>query len=444
MARSTIRAAVVALVVTTTGLAAPGAVAGTRGDDAHQRGAVVHGRAAIDRLGDGLGRAAARAGQAPGRARHELLTDETVGVDRVGNLVVADPERARISSVTDDVVTPVYDTSDTFALHSRSAAAYTIYLDFTGHLTSGTEWNRAYTGWRDFWTPRMDLDGDPSRFSSLEHAVVQATWLSVREDYAPFDVDVTTEDPGDGFDGIRVVVGPNTWYPEDAGGVGYVGSFDWRDGSPVYVFSDGWVGAKFISEAAAHEAGHSLGLWHDGSSWEEYYEGQGDWAPIMGVGYDRAVTQWSRGEYPDADNGEDDVAVIASYVGWARDDWPSGSSTPGTLPPGTYQHGVVSSPSDRDAFRFRLWSTRTVDLDAWGWTGPVDGNLDLRLTVLDERGARVASAAPPGDQGAHLRVRLRAGRYTVVVQGTGDGSFWSGGYGSYGSRGWFELVRTVR
>ena len=28
-----------------------------------------------------------------------------------------------------------------------------------------------------------------------------------------------------------------------------------------------------------------------------YYKGHGGWAPIMGVGYYKAVVQWSKGEY---------------------------------------------------------------------------------------------------------------------------------------------------
>ena len=46
-------------------------------------------------------------------------------------------------------------------------------------------------------------------------------------------------------------------------------------------------------EAASHEAGHNLGLSHDGTRKTGYYAGHGDWAPIMGVGYYREVSQWS-------------------------------------------------------------------------------------------------------------------------------------------------------
>ena len=38
-------------------------------------------------------------------------------------------------------------------------------------------------------------DNNPSTFSDSERATILSVWRIVAEDYAPFDVDVTTEDP---------------------------------------------------------------------------------------------------------------------------------------------------------------------------------------------------------------------------------------------------------
>lgn len=53
-------------------------------------------------------------------------------------------------------------------------------------------------------------DGNTSNWSTAELADILATWRAVAEDYAPFDVDVTTEDPGAAYlatNGIRVAIG---------------------------------------------------------------------------------------------------------------------------------------------------------------------------------------------------------------------------------------------
>jgi hypothetical protein len=44
-------------------------------------------------------------------------------------------------------------------------------------------------------TPAYDTDGNPATFSADELGSILAIWRGVSEDYAPFDVDVTTEEP---------------------------------------------------------------------------------------------------------------------------------------------------------------------------------------------------------------------------------------------------------
>jgi hypothetical protein len=104
-------------------------------------------------------------------------------------------------------------------------------------------------------------------------------------------------------------------YGSSAGGVAYVGVFARYSGyySPAFVFARSLSNnVKYIWEAVSHEVGHTLGLSHDGvSGGSAYYSGTANklWAPIMGASYYCAVTQWSKGEYAGASNGEDDMAV---------------------------------------------------------------------------------------------------------------------------------------
>jgi len=161
----------------------------------------------------------------------------------------------------------------------------------------------------DIVTAAYNFEGDSS-FTDTELARIQGIWQPVAEDFLPFDVNVTTRDPGsadlaksgtgDAAWGIRVVIGGNgSWYNSGAGGVAYVGSFNWSSDAPVFVFEDNLANGheKYTAEATSHEIGHSLGLSHDGASGTTYYRGHGDgetgWAPIMGVGYYENLTQWS-------------------------------------------------------------------------------------------------------------------------------------------------------
>ena len=77
-------------------------------------------------------------------------------------------------------------------------------------------------------TPPYDTDGNNASFSTTELANIVAIWRSVAEDYAAFDVDVTTEEPLDQTKiGARAAIGGSSydWYGAGAGGVAYVVSW---------------------------------------------------------------------------------------------------------------------------------------------------------------------------------------------------------------------------
>lgn len=60
-------------------------------------------------------------------------------------------------------------------------------------------------------TPLTALqDNIPDSFSASELSDILAIWRAVSEDYAPFNVDVTTEDPGEAYlaaNGMRAAIG---------------------------------------------------------------------------------------------------------------------------------------------------------------------------------------------------------------------------------------------
>src|SRR5215212_997216 len=74
-------------------------------------------------------------------------------------------------------------------LSSRPGAAASLYLDFDGNVES--QWgNRT-----NVVTPAYDTDGNKASFSATEVAAIREIWARVAEDYAPFNLNVTTMPP---------------------------------------------------------------------------------------------------------------------------------------------------------------------------------------------------------------------------------------------------------
>ena len=127
---------------------------------------------------------------------------------------------------------------DTFELHSKPDATKVIYLDFDGHTIMWLGEEFTYDPW--------NMEGDDTTFSDTERTIIQLTWQSVAEDFLPFDLDVTTEDPGvealmntGGDDeewGIRAVINHIT----DTYSWAYTGSFN--DSEDTELFA--WTGAQ--------------------------------------------------------------------------------------------------------------------------------------------------------------------------------------------------------
>ncbi|MFH1084553.1 MAG: VCBS repeat-containing protein [Chloroflexota bacterium] len=408
----------------------------------------VRGQEAIAALGERLPAVAQRYGVAEAELRQRLLQDLDVGLDG-GDLLLYQcegllpPSGAAPASAPSPA--PPYPTSQTFLLHSRPGASKVIYLDFTGHVTTGTPWN-SYLGISAIVSTPFDIDGSPSTFSELEHERIQRVWQMVAEDYIPYDVDVTTEDPGpealrkttyfDALYGQRVVLSPTNYFYPNAGGVAYIGSFNWPSDTPCFCFSGGLGGGdtKPMAECTSHESGHTLGLWHDGiRGGDEYYWGHGTWAPIMGVGYSREVVQWSKGEYANASQTQDDLAIITTFgLSFLNDDYGNTLTTSRPMgAPSFGANGIIATRTDLDLMSFAVGAGNlaiTVD------PAPVGANLDIRARLLDVGGRVVATSDPTG-LAAGLNLSVAEGVYVLEVDGVGAGDPLYTGYSDYGSLG---------
>ena len=360
-----------------------------------------------------------------------IRNDKTIWFDKDGRMFIVeeapDPVKlkAYIAQSATPFVEPIVPLNQTFNLHSNPNAKRIIYLDFDGHIITGTAWNKM-SSIDPINAAPYDRDGSPG-FSNAELTNIQEIWQKVSEDYAPFDVDVTTElkseeqirrtDSNDEYYGTRALVTRrNSMICANCAGVAYPGAYNnigatHDDYMPALVFFDALGSNKSVAEAISHEVGHNLNLYHDGNSHSEYYDGHGSgetgWAPIMGVGYYRNLVQWSRGEYYDANNKEDDFQIIQKFglplIADDHDGLNSNASqltsvVNGEITTGSSQ-GIVGTRTDIDAFKFSS-GTGNISIAI----NPVADapNLDIKAELYNANNQLVASSNP-ADLLAHLQ-----------------------------------------
>ena len=413
----------------------------------------TRGAAIISALGTRLPEVARFYGMAETELGGLCLRDRDLRADRSGRLLYACQGITALAPTAQNAGTNAlltYPAAETFRLHSKPGMSRVLYLDFNGHTTSSTSWNTNFTGGAAFTTPVYNTDGNAASFSEGEQANIQEIWKRVSEDYAAWDVDVTTEEPPleslrkttstDPAYGIRVVIGGSSsqWLGAGAGGVAYMNSFGWNTDTPAFVFPDqlGNGFPKYVAEATSHEVGHTVALNHDGKTdGTEYYTGTSAWAPIMGVGYSSTLTQFSRGEYAGANNTENDTADIDGFIprsaDLAGDDILTAVPLSGASVSAT---GIIQSQADADLYRVDagagLLSFNVVPANP-------DANLDIMLALYNGSGNLIASANPATLE-ASLSLSVPDGTYYLSVDGTG-----AAGYSDYGSLGQFSLTGSV-
>ena len=445
------------------------------------------GAQAIAALGGNLPAVADYYGMTAEQLRNQLLGDSGLRLSGTGRLIhlSAGPRRAaatRSAAATFAMSSNSLDAlplGQTFQLHSKPDALKTIFLNFQGATLSADE---------HFLPPLLDsdemsidvapfsIDADPA-FSDAERRLVQEIWQRVAEDFAPFDVDVTTEQPAlerisrasaeDQVYGMDVLFAllMESWNIPGSAGFGMPGAFsanspgaDSMKPSLVFYTTD-VINARTLADSATREVGITLGLITDVQGCNgEPYAGQGDsevngWAPIMGELSERPLRQFDKGEYANpgvcgegAVPPQDDFLVMqGAGLSLRADEAGNTTGTASWLPVTSSAGrsaasfgGVIASADDTDVFYL---DAGAGVLDITVEPAPLGPNADLELTLRNSAGNVVQVNKPIQNLGAAINVSVGApGRYFLEVKGGGEGDPLLTGYSNYGSVGAYELA----
>ncbi len=326
-------------------------------------------------------------------------------------------------------------------LSSYPSASAVLFLDFDGHTVTGTSWNAGgpiYCG-----------------ASGLDNIQLTAVYNRVAEDYRPFNVNITTDSAvflaAPFAKRMRVILTTSwEWYGA-SGGVAFPGSFTWGDDTPCFVFSSLLnYNTKNIAEASSHEAGHTLGLYHQAAydvncvKISDYYGGQGageiGWAPIMGVGYYQNTTQWYNGPNPyGCTNYQNDLTVITSYNDFSfRTDDHAGTFAAATAANFSSQQfniaGVVETGTDQDMIKFTVPDNGQFHLNANPFNvgaSNAGSNLDLQISLYNQSQTMLNVYNPGNLLNSVIDTNLNAGTYYLKVEGKGN--IYASTYASLGS-----------
>lgn len=315
-------------------------------------------------------------------------------------------------------------------LNSYPPASAVLFLDFDGHTVDNTPWN--YNG---------PIYCGPAGLNSTQ---ITEVFNRVSEDYRPFNINITTDSlkylAAQPDRRMRVVLTiTSDWYGP-AGGVAFNGSFTWGDGSPCFVFTALLNNnVKNISEAASHEAGHTLGLQHQSVydnncvkvSDYNYGNGSGEigWAPIMGVGYYRNLTLWHNGPNPyGCNNYQSDLDIIISNNGfnYRPDDHgnSAGSATLISIAGNQFNFsGVIERNTDADFLKVNMPLKGRFELNAVPYnvgTGNSGSDLDLQVSLFTGSGQFLRVYNPDNLLSSIIDSVLDAGSYYIKVEGRGN------------------------
>ncbi len=341
-------------------------------------------------------------------------------------------------------------------LNSLPGAPVSVYLDFDGHAETDPSWNNGTT----INTPVFDIDADRTTFSDEELRRIEELWYRVSEDFAPFNINVTTVTPAriNDFESVLVSIGGDgSWLGVNGVvGVAKLNGFSLSsESNTVFAFSEVDTDIKHIANTISHEAGHTFGLEHqssfdaNGNKTAEYRQGTVVVGPLMGQSDVSLRDIWETGPSSSGANViQDDLAALTRAANrtfsYRTDDHGNTIATATTiivLAPAISANGVIERNGDIDMFGFATdsgdisFSVEGLNLSTFYNLPTMNPgtNLDAVLRLFDASGNMIVQSDPATSLSASVSATVGRGTYYVSVSGTSE----------YGNLGQYTLSGTV-
>ena len=307
---------------------------------------------------------------------------------------------------------------------------YVLYLDFDGE--------RVYSRIGDFWLGGNYVDIPAYNLSTYGWGGSEAESIDyiadfVREDYAAYNVTITTVEPVSGEYTTIYVGGNNDWFNPGSGVIG-VATYDVgnRDASNYgfafpdelgiyYNYSGGEIRnfSEYLANLITHEAGHTYGSNH-----------VSDTTAIMNpyLSLSPRRNMFGEGQIPGSSSYQDTQSLFGTNIGYAHgaDDYGDNYTDAQSISENSTITGLLERRNDTDAFSFTASDDGiiTVDIDTTEY-----GNLDSYLIVY--RNSDLALMVQNDDYNSDLDSYCafdvaQGSQYTVLVSSSDSSS--SGSY----------------
>lgn len=299
------------------------------------------------------------------------------------------------------------------------------------------------------------MNGDTPNPPSTKEDIWK-TWQGVSNQYSAFQVNITTDPDVYKAAGVRNAGICN--YIDAVGrsscGINIFGTSsackcyrDRGDGRPT--------GGMWLGIRSGHETGHMMGVGdYGGNPGGNYFEGfpRYKWVPIMGNFWmtipwkDKALIQWSKGEYNTANTKKDYLAIVNKKIPYRKDDIPQ--TRPLEIINGTQiaikdNFGQICPNTDSDEFTFEVKTTKGrinffIDRIEALWSTM----LDVDASILDESGRVLAHHNADSARFASFDMDLKQGKYTLLIKGGAEGTPQIG-FSNYGSLGFYGIEGSI-